>query len=112
MATYEQMDVFPSSRGDNVYTVKRRLDGEHRGELSCDCPGWRFVRGGTRTCKHVRATAANQNSVDAARAAAIALNRHKRNQPAVQAVAASFVEPVEVSPIDGVRRRRIILEDD
>jgi len=24
------------------------------GETSCDCPGWRYMRKGVRTCKHVR----------------------------------------------------------
>ena len=39
-----------SSRGTTTYeTVLYR-----NGALSCDCPGWTFVRGETRSCKHTR----------------------------------------------------------
>jgi hypothetical protein len=40
---------YPSSSSSKTYTVKRWENGE----LTCDCPGWRFQRAGQeRGCKH------------------------------------------------------------
>jgi hypothetical protein len=43
--------TFPSSSSSATYTVSR----DDAGQLSCDCPGWRFVKpGAERGCKHTR----------------------------------------------------------
>lgn len=49
---YETIETFPSSKGDKVYVVKRRLD---TGALSCSCPSWVFNQKGNRTCYHTLA---------------------------------------------------------
>ena len=46
---------FPSSSSSKVYTVKQ----DPGGNLSCDCPAWRFKKPNQeRTCKHVESVAA------------------------------------------------------
>ena len=48
---------FPSSSSSKVYTVKQDPDGN----LSCDCPAWRFKKPNQeRTCKHVQDVAAGK----------------------------------------------------
>lgn len=47
---YTEVAQFPSSSSSKIYTIKRDEDGN----LSCDCPAWRFKKGDKpRTCKHV-----------------------------------------------------------
>ena len=54
---YTEVAQFPSSSSSKIYTVKR----DENGELSCDCPAWRFKKGDKpRSCKHVGQTAAGQ----------------------------------------------------
>ena len=38
---YTEVAQFPSSSSSKIYTVKR----DENGELSCDCPAWRFKKG-------------------------------------------------------------------
>ena len=46
---------FPSSSSSKVYVVKE----DQAGNLSCDCPAWRFKKPNQeRTCKHVESAAA------------------------------------------------------
>ena len=51
---YREIARFPSSSSSKVYTVKEDEDGN----LSCDCPAWRFKKPGQeRNCKHTKAVA-------------------------------------------------------
>lgn len=54
---YEEVGQYPSSSSaGKVYIVKRN---RKTGDLSCDCPAWRFKKGDKeRTCKHVQQAAA------------------------------------------------------
>lgn len=60
--TYHYVATEPSSSGRDPYKVQIRVDnriadlGERirLAELTCNCPGWTFKRGDTRTCDHVR----------------------------------------------------------
>jgi len=52
---YREIARFPSSSSSKVYTVKEDEDGN----LSCDCPAWRFKKPGQeRNCKHTKMVAA------------------------------------------------------
>lgn len=42
---------FPSSSSGKIYTVQ--ID-TMTNKTTCDCPGWRFVRNGVRSCKHTK----------------------------------------------------------
>ena len=47
---YTEVGRFPSkSQAGKEYVVKR----DEHGNLSCDCPAWRFKKGASRTCQHV-----------------------------------------------------------
>ena len=51
---FTEVARFPSkSQAGKEYAVRR----DQHGNLSCDCPAWRFKKGGTRTCQHVEAVA-------------------------------------------------------
>ncbi len=51
---YREVGRFPSSSSGKVYVVKQDQDGN----LSCDCPAWRFKKPGQeRSCKHTEAVA-------------------------------------------------------
>ena len=53
---YDDVGQYPSSSSSKIYTVKRSRE---TGDLSCDCPAWRFKKGDKpRTCKHVQQAAA------------------------------------------------------
>lgn len=53
---YDEVGEYPSSSSTKIYTVKRH---RRTGELSCDCPAWKFKKGDKpRTCKHVAQAAA------------------------------------------------------
>ena len=54
---YEEIGQYPSSSSAGKFYIVKR----HRttGDLSCDCPAWRFKKGDKeRTCKHVQQAAA------------------------------------------------------
>ncbi len=51
---YREEAHFPSSSSGKIYTVKEDQDGN----LSCDCPAWRFKKPGReRICKHTQMAA-------------------------------------------------------
>jgi ribosome-binding protein aMBF1 (putative translation factor) len=54
---YREVARFPSSSSGKVYTVKEDQDGN----LSCDCPAWRFKKPNQeRSCKHTEAVASGK----------------------------------------------------
>lgn len=51
------LTTFPGSKG-NLYQIKLGRDGK----IYCSCPGWKFCKGSSKTCKHLKSLKESLNA--------------------------------------------------